>query len=50
MIEKYRAIFDQMELTDLLSGVLAESGYEAKLRTNTVEDTTLYIIGQKKNS
>ena len=38
MIEKYRAIFDQMELTDLLSGVLSESGYEAMLRTNGEED------------
>ncbi len=38
MIEKYRAIFDQMELTDLLSGILAESGYEAMLRTNGEEE------------
>ena len=38
MIEKYRAIYDQMELTDLLSGVLAESGYEAMLRSSGEED------------
>ena len=38
MIEKYRAIFDQMELTDLLSAVLAESGYEAMLRSSGEED------------
>ena len=33
MIEKYRSIFDGMDLTDLLSGVLSESGYEDMLRT-----------------
>ncbi len=33
LIEKYRAIFDGMDLTDLLSGVLSESGYEDMLRT-----------------
>ena len=33
LIEKYRAIFDQMDLTDLLAGVLHESGYEQMLRT-----------------
>lgn len=33
MIEKYRAIFDGMDLTDLLSGILYESGYEDMLRT-----------------
>ena len=38
MIEKYRAIFDQMELTDLLSAVLDESGYEAMLRSSGEED------------
>ena len=34
LIEKYRAIFDGMDLTDLLSGVLSESGYEQMLRTS----------------
>ena len=38
MIEKYRAIYDQMQLTDLLSGVLSESGYEQMLRTSGEED------------
>ena len=33
LIEKYRAIFDGMDLTDLLSGILGESGYEDMLRT-----------------
>ena len=33
LIEKYRAIYDGMDLTDLLSGVLSESGYETMLRT-----------------
>ncbi len=38
LVEKYRAIYDQMELTDLLSGVLADSGYEAMLRASGEED------------
>ncbi len=38
MIEKYRAIFDQMDLTDLLAGVLHESGYEQMLRTAGEEE------------
>jgi len=38
MIEKYRAIFDQMELTDLLAAVLSESGYEQMLRSSGEED------------
>ncbi len=33
LIEKYRAIFDGMDLTDLLAGILGESGYEDMLRT-----------------
>ena len=33
LIEKYRAIFDGMDLTDLLAGVLNESGYEDMLRS-----------------
>lgn len=33
LIEKYRAIFDGMDLTDLLAGILAESGYEDMLRS-----------------
>lgn len=38
LIEKYRAIFDQMDLTDLLAGVLHESGYEQMLRTAGEEE------------
>ena len=38
MIEKYRAIYDGMELTDLLSGVLSESGYEEMLRSSGEEE------------
>lgn len=38
MIEKYRAIFDGMDLTDLLSGILSESGYEDMLRCSGEED------------
>lgn len=38
MIEKYRAIFEGMDLTELLTGVLSESGYEAMLRSSGEED------------
>ncbi len=38
LIEKYRAIFDGMDLTDLLSGILSESGYEEMLRSSGEED------------
>ena len=38
MIEKYRAIYDRMDLTDLLAGVLSESGYEAMLRLSGEEE------------
>lgn len=38
LIEKYRAIYDQMELTELLTAVLGESGYEAMLRSTGEED------------
>lgn len=38
MIEKYKAIYEQMELTDLLAAVLNESGYEAMLRTTGEEE------------
>ena len=33
LVEKYRAIFDSMDLTDLLAGILNESGYEDMLRS-----------------
>lgn len=38
LIEKYRAIYDGMDLTDLLSGLLNESGYEQMLRSSGEED------------
>ncbi len=38
LIEKYRSIYDQMDLTDLLSGILSESGYEAALRSSGEEE------------
>ncbi len=38
LVEKYRAIFDGMDLTDLLSGVLSESGYEDMLRSSGEEE------------
>lgn len=38
LIEKYRAIFDTMDLTDLLAGVLHESGYENMLRSSGEEE------------
>ena len=38
LIEKYRAIFDGMDLTDLLAGILSESGYEEMLRASGEED------------
>ena len=38
MIEKYRAIYQSMDLTDLLSEILSESGYEAMLRLSGEED------------
>ena len=38
LIEKYRAIIDDMNITDLLTGVLNESGYENMLRFNGEEE------------
>ena len=38
LIEKYRAIYDGMDLTDLLSGILSDSGYEVMLRTSGEEE------------
>ena len=38
LIEKYRAIYDTMDLTDLLAGVLHESGYETMLRSSGEEE------------
>ena len=38
LIEKYRAIFDGMDLTDLLAGIMHESGYEQMLRSSGEEE------------
>lgn len=38
LIEKYRAIWDGMDITDLLAGLLHESGYEEMLRSGGEED------------
>ncbi len=38
MIEKYRAIYQSMDLTDMLAGILSDSGYEAMLRLSGEED------------
>ena len=38
LIEKYRAIYDGMDLTDLLAGILHESGYEDMLRASGEEE------------
>lgn len=38
LIEKYRAIYDGIALTDLLAGVLNESGYEDMLRSGGEEE------------
>ncbi len=38
MIEKYKAIYQSMDLTDLLAGMLSDSGYEAMLRLSGEED------------
>jgi DNA helicase-2/ATP-dependent DNA helicase PcrA len=38
LIEKYRAIYEGLDLTDLLSGVLQDSGYERSLRESGEEE------------
>lgn len=38
MIEKYKTIYEGMDLTELLTGVLMDSGYEAALRNSGEED------------
>ncbi|MDO5400218.1 MAG: 3'-5' exonuclease [Eubacteriales bacterium] len=38
LIEKFRAIYDGLDLTDLLAQVLSESGYEDMLRTCAEEE------------
>ena len=38
LVEKYRAIFECMDLTDLLTGILCDSGYEQMLRTSGEEE------------
>ena len=38
LIEKYRAVYEGMDLTDLLSGILQDSGYERTLRESGEEE------------
>ena len=38
LVEKYRAIYENMDLTDLLAGILNESGYEEMLRSSGEEE------------
>ncbi|MHB8129629.1 MAG: ATP-dependent helicase [Mobilitalea sp.] len=38
LVEKYKDIYEEMKLSELLSGVLNDSGYEALLRTNGEQD------------
>ena len=38
LIEKYKAIYEDMDLTDLLSGMLQDSGYERSLRESGEEE------------
>lgn len=38
LVEKYRAIYENLALTDLMAKMLEESGYEAMLRTNGEAD------------
>lgn len=38
MVEKYKAIYSSLDLTDLLAGILYDSGYEDMLRTNGEEE------------
>lgn len=49
LIEKYRAIYADMDLTDLLSGVLSESGYEQALRAGG-EDERLDNLAELKQA
>ena len=38
LVEKYKAIYDGMDITDLLAGILTDSGYEEKLRNGGEEE------------
>ncbi|MDF2537950.1 MAG: pcrA [Herbinix sp.] len=38
LIDKYKAVYEEMKLSELLTGVLNDSGYEALLRTNGEQD------------
>ncbi len=49
LIEKYRAIYVDMELTELLTGILSESGYEAMLR-NSGEEERLDNLAELKQA
>ena len=49
LIEKYRVIYTGLELTDLLSAVLSESGYEQMLR-NSGEEERLDNLAELKQA
>ena len=49
VIEKYRACYQEMTITDLLTGVLVDSGYETNLRLSG-EDERLDNIAELKQS
>ncbi len=49
LIEKYRAIYEDMELTELLTGILSESGYETMLR-NSGEEERLDNLAELKQA
>ncbi len=38
LVEKYKTVFETMKLSELLNGILNDSGYEALLRTNGEQD------------
>lgn len=49
VVEKFRAIYDQLALTDLLAGLLSDSGYEEMLRTGG-EDERLDNLAELKQA
>lgn len=49
LVEKYRSIYKEMKITDLLVGILNDSGYEAMLRQSG-EDERLDNLAELKQS
>lgn len=49
LVEKYRAIYEQMELTEILTGMLMDSGYETMLR-NSGEEERLDNLAELKQA